>query len=86
MQMLNALNERLSQSITKGRTQEELKIALSSLKIADQMIDKMVQYPIAVPLRLLMRTLKHLKLEGEIFEICCFPCTHWRREQGLPQQ
>ena len=83
MQMLNALNERLSRSITKGRTHEDLKSALSQLKIPDQMIDKMVQCPIRVPLCVLMPALEQLKLEEEIFEICCFPFMRWLQSQKL---
>lgn len=83
MQMLNALNERLSDSITRGRSQNDLKIALSSLEISDEMIDRMVQYPIRVPLCLLIPALEQLKLEEEIFEICCFPFTRWIREKNL---
>lgn len=83
MQMLNALNERLSHSISKGRSQEDLKNALSSLEISHEMLDKIVQYPIRVPLSVLIPALEQLKLEQEIFEICCFPFTRWMRDQNL---
>lgn len=83
MQMLNALNERLARSITRGRSHDELKTELSSLEISDEMIDRMVQCPIRVPLCLLIPALEQLKLEEEIFEICCFPFTRWLREKNL---
>lgn len=83
MQMLNSLNKRLSHSITRGRSHDDLKIALSSLEISDEMIDRMVQCPIRVPLCLLIPALEQLKLEEEIFEICCFSFTRWLREKNL---
>lgn len=83
MQMLNALNERLSRSITRGRTREDLRVALGPLKVSDQMIDKMAQHPIRVPLCILIPALEQLRLENEIFEICCFPLTRWLRGQNL---
>lgn len=83
MQMLNALNERLSHSITSGRSRDDLKSALGSLEISDEMIDRIVQCPIRVPLCLLIPALEQLKLEEEIFEICCFPFTRWLREKKL---